>query len=736
MSLQPFLISEFKTGLFNYLEPWIRPNEAFDPLSNSYIYRGSLNKRLGYSLFGLLTYCDSGIAIETGDGGTAYSGTLATFPIRAGSFEVITRDDTTAAIIETFTDNGAGVLTGSAGGSGTINYTTGAWALTFGGALAAGIVIYASYTFTPTQTTTPAAVFRPIMAIKQFQDDSNNTRLLVACDTRRAAVFNNTTGVFDPLCSVSEQIGVGDGTMGPFAFNAGFGNIAPDSFVLDGVTETFHDTGTGNLVGSAGGTGTINYTSGAFTVTFNANNSDLWTLTYTLTGDYFTGDSSNFFNSTNWKPTTTATAYLYLTNNVDPVTLFDGTNLSRPPFPITQADLDSYTNDILRTLDVKVYKNRLLMIRPTTRGNSTPDGQSIRWSAQFNPFNFVADISGFGGELSAPTDRWIFSAAFLRDQIAVGYQGGSTWLFRFTGNAFDPFRWDKINDSKSIDAPYAGVEYDERVTFAGANGLLACDGVNVQRYDLPIIDQFLDINQEFFEQCFAQRFDTLNQTWMLYPSASENAEISDKVLIYNFVENTWSTYDVAMSCLGIYFPINDATWDDFAVGQPLGTDYPDWESADVPWNYFLYQGAAPALLGGTHDGVVVLLNEGNQDKLDIPFDDPEDIVASITSTRWNPFMGMGQRTQFAYVDIYYKINPDCQLLLSFFPNNSSASAADRVVTLDGPINDDFAMKRVYINLNGEFVRMRILSDSRATFQISGMILWAQPAGRFTPGATV
>jgi len=32
---------------------------------------------------------------------------------------------------ETFTDDGAGVLTGSAGGTGTINYTTGALAVTF-----------------------------------------------------------------------------------------------------------------------------------------------------------------------------------------------------------------------------------------------------------------------------------------------------------------------------------------------------------------------------------------------------------------------------------------------------------------------------------------------------------------------------------------------------------------------------------------------------------------------------
>lgn len=722
-SYKPFLISEFKTGLFNYLEPWIRPNEAFDPLTNAHIYRGSLIKRNGYTLFGILTYRDNGIQIAIGNGGTNYSGTLALQPIRAGSLFVITRDTVTGAIIESFTDNGAGILTGSAGGSGTIVYATGAWTLVFNVGLTAGIIIRAAYTYTPLQLSSP--LVRPIMAIKQFQDDTNNTRLLVVCDTRRAALFNNSTGQFDPLSTVVEQIGKGDGTTGPFNFNAGFGGIAPDSFSINADTETFQDNGLGVLVGSAGGSGTITYATGAFAVTTGAANSSPWILTYSLSGDYFTGNNTNFFNSTNWKPTPTDVAYLYLTNDVDKVTLFDGTNLSRPPFAVTLANQTAYVNDILHTLDVKVYKNTLLFIRPAVSPSSISDGQSIRWSQIDNPFNFVADIKGNGGELSAPTDRWIFSALFLRDILCVGFQGGSSWIFRFTGSDFDPYRWDKINESKSIDAPYGGIEYDERVTFMGATGLIAADGVNVQRYDLQIIDQFLDINQSAFAQCFGQRFDTLNQSWMLYPSASTDADVSDKVLVYNFIENTWSNYDLPLSCLGLYLSLIDKTWDDFANPIPANT----WEQQDVPWNNYLEQDLSPTLLGGTQGGVVVLLDDGNVDL-------STNIEATITSTRWNPFMGTGQRTQFGYIDIYYQINPDCQLLLSFYVNNSSAPATTRTVTLDGPTNDDFAWKRIFINLNGEFIRMNIYSNSQARFKIPGMILWARPAGRMTPGKTV
>ncbi len=76
----------------------------------------------------------------TGDGATtAFSDTLTSYvPILPGSMIV---EDT----VETFTDDGAGVLTGSAGGSGTVDYTTGAVSLTFNTAPTDGQTIELSF---------------------------------------------------------------------------------------------------------------------------------------------------------------------------------------------------------------------------------------------------------------------------------------------------------------------------------------------------------------------------------------------------------------------------------------------------------------------------------------------------------------------------------------------------------------------------------------------------------------
>jgi len=69
-----------------------------------------------------------------------FTATLASVPVVPGS---VTAKDTAAA--ETFSDDGFGVLTGSAGGSGTIDYETGEISVTFNSAPAAAPIL-ASYT--------------------------------------------------------------------------------------------------------------------------------------------------------------------------------------------------------------------------------------------------------------------------------------------------------------------------------------------------------------------------------------------------------------------------------------------------------------------------------------------------------------------------------------------------------------------------------------------------------------
>lgn len=896
-SYQPFLIGsgQAKTGLFSYLESWQAPEDAFDNIQDAYVNRGQVWKRDGQSFLGVLTYCSSQL-LTYGNGGTNYAGSFsantprgAHVPILAGSVTVQTRVAAGPDATETYTDNGAGVLTGNLGGTGTINYTTGAWTINSAIAVNNGSPIMIDYTYTPTTATnpkmnvsvvaiapgapnpltgtfggvftqnlpiTPGSVFfvvdttaggpttyfddgvgnlraslpagpivgtinyttgawafvipaadtavafsaiqmgltpvantAPIMGINQWNDEDNNTFQLVVEDTRRAAVYNLATNLFDPLCFVQETLfivppGVVSGVTifdnaiaGTFVIPT-FALIAPLSITLTllnpltghpvastlGTPGITTDDGAGGIVPTAYFTsGTVNYYTGEFKIILqngaggagagqiNLAAGMAINVTFNLQNDYFFGDTSNFFNWINWEPSTNQIVtipaspipagdtqpeestqfqrgFLYLTNNFDPITLYRKGRLSRPAFAVQQANLGRGRNEILRALDVKTFASRLLIVRPTTTiSDGNPDPQSIRWSAQFQPTNTVADIPGSGGELSAATSDWINSTKFLKDFNIVNMQN-SVWTFRFTGSAFAPFVFFKINSTKNTSAPYGSIEFDDQITSMGSKGLIFCDGVAVDRYDWKIFDQFEDINADAFIQCFGQRFDILNQSWMLYPSDEVNALLSNKVLLHNYAEDSWATFNMALSCLGIGFGIKDFTWADFAPGglaNPAGDIV--WGNLREEWASYLNQAESLRLLGGDFTGKVLQLNDG-------PTDNGTPITFNVTTKKYNPFAPQGVKAQFGYIDVYYTVNPLISLTFNFFIDNATDDtppAFDKTIQLIGTNNAPYGWQRVFLNVQAAQLQWQMVDNGVAGFKILGMILWARPAGRLT-----
>jgi len=638
-------IQEFKTGLTNYLQPWIRPIDAFEPLVNAYVNRGTVNKRAGYTVFGNQL------------------------------------SDTS-----------------------------------------------------------------PVMGIMVRIDESTGVNSLVVATTKDAYLYAAGSNTFNLLTAVGGDNsvfwqGTATGTISIPTFWPNFANGPGTIFITDGTTTVSFAAaiaGVGALTGAGGifASGSIVYATGVVTLTFSGTTTDVsLSITGTLAGPYFTGTISNFFNWTNWQPTepvtfVQSTSYLYFTNNKDPITIFDGTNLSRPIF---------YTNSTMTTyvqtaLDIAVYKNRLLFFRPTLNISSSPEvlNQTILYSALFNPFNFVTDVAGNGGSQTAASGDILISQEPLRDAIVVNFTN-STWLFRFTGIEFLPYRFDKINNTKSSNAPYASVAYDERTTSIGSKGLTACDGTNVQRYDISIIDYYEDnISEQYYGQCFSQRYDNLNQTWMLYVSNETPfspvggiAPGSDSALIYNFLENSWATYtwSVPMTCMGTFFQVAGTTWQVLTQA---------WDVTQLSWNAYQNQKQAPILLMGDVNGNVYYMDNAFS-----VTDNGISIVPDIVSTQWNPAIQVGQKIQFGYIDIYYFIsstnpaNPVSVNLNFYVDNHTDSYALQKTLTLDGPGDSEYAFKRIYLNLIGEFIQMEIDPNVDAFMQFVGFILWARPAGRLT-----
>jgi hypothetical protein len=81
------------------------------------------------------------IQIDTGDGTAVYTGTLPLLPAIANEVDIIA--DPGGGSTQTLTDDGAGGFTGD--GTGTINYKTGAYAVTFNADVTIGLVVRADF---------------------------------------------------------------------------------------------------------------------------------------------------------------------------------------------------------------------------------------------------------------------------------------------------------------------------------------------------------------------------------------------------------------------------------------------------------------------------------------------------------------------------------------------------------------------------------------------------------------
>lgn len=795
-SYQPFLIGQGieKTGFFSTLSSWVKPEDAFDTLENAYVYKGSLFQRTGMQPYqsaagnGALVYIDNK---QIGVGAVAANGTYnnasvgyvalnTKLPITHGSVRIRTR---TSAGVEVWVDNGAGVLSGSLGDTGTINYVTGAWSITLSGgrAIGAGIIIYGDYGYAVNLVTTGTRVYNPIMGIKQFTSPTTGKSITVVMDTRRASYYDQATKSFVGLNQFSQVIAQEFDTSVSFGpLTTQWINLTPYSVVVtDSTGNVMVDNGLGptanfiNVVATATpfdpAASQVTYASGVLTIAYPAlGNPPIGTqitVTANVTGDYFTGDNTNFFNATTWRYNDVQGDFLYFTNNVDPVTLFDGTKLSRPLFNTTLASVQAFAyvnfDTIKTTLDIKVYKNRLQFLRPTLLGTTIPEAQTIRFSQQqeatvtpnviFSSYNFASDVPGNGGFQTAPTGDWLMASQLIRDVLIVFFTN-STWIYRFTANAFEPYRFDQVNSTRSTNAPYGTIPQDLYATSMGVKGLIYCDGVNVDRFDQAIIEQFEDINQSGFGQCFGQKYDSLNHSWMLYPNEDNGLLTNDHALIYNYLENTWAIFIPnlgflvqtpaninALSCLGLGLNVDDITWADFAVGS--GTEYADtnWSQANFTWISGVTQTLSSVLLGGDQNGVVYQIYVGTTDN-------GNPIKTFVDTKRLNPFIDQGLKGRFGYLDVYYEKNAEITLSFNFYVNNSESKVKGTVITLDGPETDIWAWKRLYINAVGEFIQVEITNEipngsttafnTGGSFNILGMILHASPAGRLTPGTFI
>lgn len=438
------------------------------------------------------------------------------------------------------------------------------------------------------------------------------------------------------------------------------------------------DDGVGGFTGD--GTGTINYTTGAVSITFTL--PPAVASTVLLTYSYHQGlpvmGVMSFYPTNNvrelivadtdyvnrYNPVTdrlddisSATAYnctatdfwswvnyadpssvprLLFANGVagDVIQQYDGTTIT--------AYAPTFAGGTLNARQIFNIRDRLVLFQTIEAGTLFP--RRIRISgtgANSDTFDNTATGAGF---IDIPDNTWFFGAAFNRDDVLF-FTEAATWMLKYTGNDVTPFVLEKIDGSRGSSAAFSVISYLNRTLAASPRGLIISDGYQVDRMDNNIPDfTFNSIKSDQFLRCFSGFLDEDRDVYLIYPSEGTvrpplltNGE-SDRILVINFEEDNYAVYRIPLSCMGNFQNSITVLWSDLTTAN----GFPSWDALSTTygnWNAFPFSKGAPISIGGGHKGEIWRLNDTQSE------DNPQKIRAMTVidsetlrvTTDWNNY---------------------------------------------------------------------------------------------------
>jgi hypothetical protein len=322
-----------------------------------------------------------------------------------------------------------------------------------------------------------------------------------------------------------------------------------------------------------------------------------------------------------------------------------------------RADNAATPTKLLQTLALIPYKDRLLAFN-TYEGDTTTVmtqyPQRMRWSQLGTPTEqgtvaagpvwtvvsaWADDKPGFGGFVDAPTSEQIVSVGFIKDVLVVKFER-SSWRVVYTGNEVLPFVFEKVNTELGAESTFSLVGFDRGIFAVGNYGVTVDDGINVQRIDPQIPQVVFNINNdnEGIYRVHGIRDFTRELVYWTYPDQKFNPTFPNKVLVYNYKNNTYAIYNDSFTCFGFYLRQIDIPWNQLP--------YPSWTAWNKPWGSGQNQSLYPDIAAGNQQGYVSIL--GRQ----VPNDVSLTIKAIDTAVNPNVFTILNHNLQS---DQYVKI---------------------------------------------------------------------------------
>lgn len=696
MPFQPFFIADLVGGKITRRDAWLLPPDGFEELDNCHLKRGRLEKRRGRSKLGQVVKIDTDTLNPTVQANPVMG---VTNYISGSTEELIVFDKLR---MNTFVANRiSGVIllsVADVGGSPNVVRFT----VATGHGLAADDIVTISNTTNYDDTYRVEAIAATTFDVEsafvaetmgatsqvnqeQFTDVSQHR---IRFDSAAQSGYTPASGetIEQAVSGATGDVDVVTIDYGTFGGTDAVGTII---FQRGTVTGTFN--GTGQLFQSGIG---ANIVGDAKT----AGNDSNWS-----------GDNTNFFWIANW--TLGGNSKAYITNNNDPIEIFDGTNLTQLSIDIgTDAARDG-DNDVTRAMLVFIVKERIVIFN--TEESGTDFNQRARWSEIKQPFSWPTE-----NFKDAPTDDVIVSGGFIGDDLYLWFEN-SVWRFNWTGDSVDPFEWERISAEDGAIAQMSLTIRNNIQRAIGPTKILANNGDVIGAIDEKVPDVVLEWNPDSAPFSVSADADEERQIYFTYatPGTEANADgnkYPDRALILNYEDNNWATYRHPIHSMGFSSLESDVTWD---------TD-DAWEDIDFAWNTAASVSGFPLTLIGDHSGVIFQLNTGGSD-------DGSAIEFNAKTARFNPYNEQGRKAKLQKVDFLCDVDPDVSFDVEFFLNsdaNSYLTASITTTAVNG--SDDKAWHTAFSGAIGGFHSWNITNNASGNRPvIHAMRAWFKPAGR-------
>lgn len=418
---------------------------------------------------------------------------------------------------------------------------------------------------------------------------------------------------------------------------------------------TFVDDGNGNLVAQVNpltNFGTINYVTGAITITHTAGSGVAATASFnyypalpvmgilrrevptividstvffdtTYAYQYvngfqqlgtatWTGTNTDFFWEANYQGPLSSTRYFFVTNN-NIVPLGSSTSYDPIRYYNNSAWIDfqpllTSTITLWQALIIIPYYGRLLALN-TWEGttSSTYTGATNFFArCRFSQFGdatdqtnaWRTDIFGRGGFLDAPTNESIVNAAFFRNTLIVFFEY-STWQLRYTGDSGFPFIWERISSDFGSVSTFSSIVFDDGVMAVSNRGIIQAAANGLSRIDEQIPEQVFSFQIQNNAPNFVHGIRDFEKELVYWnyldtSNASGTQTYPNTVLVFNYKNNTWAKFRDTITCFGPAQFQFGITWDSLTTS---------WNS-NISWDNVDNQEYVDYVTAGTQQGFI------------------------------------------------------------------------------------------------------------------------------------